>query len=139
MTLHFVAADLCRYLAMRSALFRHLGLGLIFPAALLANGWDQLKPGMSRDEASTVVGTALITSVGRGFEVAVYDERAELVYLEGRLVAWTSPASRPVPPAPLHTWQFNQVRTRPLPAPAVPPALARPPVQRGAILPSYRL
>ena len=124
---------------MRTSLFRTCGLGLLFPAVLAANGWEQLKPGMSREEVHTVVGTALITSAGRGFEVAVYDERGELVYLEGRLVAWTAPVSRPAPPAPLNTWQFNQIRTRPLPASSVPPALARPPVSRGAILPSYRL
>jgi hypothetical protein len=124
---------------MPHAFIRIAALGLLLPAALVAGGWEQLKPGMSRDEASMAVGFALITSVGRGFEVAVYDERAELVYLDGRLVAWTAPASRPVPPAPLSTWQFNQVRTQPLPAPKVPPALARPPVQRGAILPAYRL
>lgn len=124
---------------MRTAFLLTVGLGLLFPAALTAGGWDQLKPGMSRDEASTVVGSALITSVARGFEVAVYDERAELVYLEGRLVAWTAPVSQSAPPAPMNTWQFNQVRTRPASASMVPPALSRQPGRRGQILPAYRL
>ncbi len=122
---------------MRSRLLRLAGLGLLFPAAMMAGGWEQLRPGMSRDEATTVLGsTALITSVGRGFEVAVYDQRGELVYLEGKLVTWTVPLSSPAPRAPENTWQFNQVRIRPVPA---VPAPVRLPAQRGSILPSYRL
>ncbi len=122
---------------MRNILFRFAGLGLLFPAAMSASGWEQLKPGMSRDEATTVLGsTALITSVGRGFEVAVYDQRGELVYLEGKLITWTAPLSSPAAPAPENTWQFNQVRTRPFPS---VPAPVRLPAQRGSILPSYRL
>lgn len=122
---------------MRNALLRLAGLGLLFPAALSASGWEQLKPGMSRDEATTVLGSAaLITSVGRGFEVGVYDHRGELVYLEGKLVTWTAPLTSPAPSAPANTWQFNQVRTRAFP---VVPAPVRLPAQRGSILPSYRL
>lgn len=121
---------------MRNAILRTSGLALLFPAALAASGWEQLKPGMNRDEATNLLGAALITSAGRGFEVAVYDQRAELVYFEGKLVTWTAPLSSPAALPPVNTWQFNQVWTRPM---APVPAPLRLPVQRGSILPSYRL
>ncbi len=123
---------------MRSALRRLTVLGLLLPGMLCAQEWGNLQPGMTRDEASAIIGRALISTSGRGFEVAIYDHRAELVFLEGKLVTWTAPASASAAAAPADTWRFEQIKILREPvAPIRKPAA--PPVKRGTILPAYRL
>jgi hypothetical protein len=113
-------------------------LGLLLPGMLCAQEWSQLKPGMSRDEASAVIGRALISSSGRGFEVSIYDHRAELVFHDGKLVTWTAPASSAAAVAPANTWRFEQVMI--VRAPVVPIRKPAPPsARRSIILPASRL
>ncbi len=116
-------------------------VALLFPVAADAAGdWSQLKPGMSRAETSAALGTELMGSRGRGFEVAIYDGRAEVLFLNGQVVAWTAPAVSAGLPPPAATWQFDQVpRVRPRPSSAN--AVRQAPgsaVRQRAILPAYR-
>ena len=120
---------------------RHLLLSLPFCLAAVANcqaaeRWDALKPGLTQEEATNLLGAPLLASRGRGFDVANYDQRGEVVFLAGRLVAWSTPAKAPVNPSPVGTWAFVQQPVR-LPKPVF---AARQPVaeQRAAVMPSYR-
>lgn len=117
-------------------------VALLFPVAADAAGdWSQLKPGMTRVEMNAALGTELMGSRGRGFEVAIYEGRAEVLFLNGQVVAWTAPAATVAPPPPPpSTWQFDQVpRARPRP-PAANAAGTTPGtyVRQRAILPAYR-
>ena len=115
------------------ALFTSL---LCTTAVSAADKWAGLKPGMTRGEAMAVLGTELVASSGRGFEIAIYDGQAEVVYLRGQVVAWTAPASSNAQPSPTNVWQFEQVaRARP----AAATRRAEPARGNGAILPAYRL
>jgi hypothetical protein len=102
------------------------------------DGWAQLKAGMTRAEAVAVLGAELQASKARGFEVAVYDSRAEVVYLGGQVVAWTAPASSTATASPAGAWQFEQSRRA-----GAGSSAARRPVEtrptNAAILPAYRL
>jgi len=93
---------------------------------------------MSTDEASAVIGRALISTSGRGFEVAIYDHRAELVFIEGKLVTWTAPAASSAAAAPANTWHFEQVKIKRAPVAPVQKRAA-PPVRTNIVLPAYRL
>lgn len=108
--------------------------------ARAADAWGQLKVGMTRKESTAVLGNALLTTRGRGFEIATYDQAAEVVYLGGRVITWTAPAASFAPAAPAEAWAFNQVRlprgTRRIITPAVPIAPAR---RDHVALPSFRL
>jgi len=116
-------------------------LAVLFPVAAEAAGdWSQLKPGMTRVEANATLGAELMGSRGRGFEVAIYDGRAEVLFLNGQVVAWTAPAASAAPPPPAGTWQFEQVprvRARSSTANTAPQA-PNPYVRQRAILPAYR-
>lgn len=116
-------------------------LSSLLPVASWATtGWSELKPGMTRAETTAVLGTELVGSRGRGFEVGIYEGRAEVVFLNGQLVAWTAPANTAAPAAPASAWQFDQAaRVR-----SVGPGVSRPipastTTRQGAILPAYRL
>jgi len=100
------------------------------------DGWARLKTGMTRTEASAVLGAELMASKGRGFEVAIYDGRAEVVFLHGQVVAWTAPATSEAAPAPEGTWQFDQAARSRVSTPT--PMRSRE-IRRDAILPAYRL
>ena len=52
-----------------------------------ADRWSQLKAGMSRREAAALLGSELMATRARGFEIAIYDDRAEIVFLRGQ-VSW---------------------------------------------------
>jgi hypothetical protein len=98
--------------------------------------WSSLKPGMTRAEAASMMGPELISSRGRGFEVATYDSRAEMVFLFGSLVAWTAPAGSLRGPAQENVWKFDQQwRPRPRATPVVEPRVE--PVRRSLFLPAY--
>lgn len=106
-----------------------------------AHGWSQLKRGMSRHQAVALLGTELSASRGRGFEVAIYDGKAEVVFLNGQVVAWTAPVEIQAAAAVETGFQFDQVsrlraaNQRARLAPDRAPASGRP----AAILPAYRL
>ena len=72
-----------------------------------ADGWARLKPGMTTEEAEAALGAPLIRNEGRGFELWIYDSRAEVVFYGG-IVAWTAPASAPAIHAPAEVWEFYQ-------------------------------
>jgi hypothetical protein len=72
-----------------------------------ADGWLNLKLGMSGSEVEAALGTPLVRSEGRGFEVWTYDDASEVVFY-GRMIAWTSPASSAAPKYVMADWQFTQ-------------------------------
>lgn len=57
-----------------------------------AESWKAMKTGLTSAETATVLGEPLIKSHGRNFDLWIYDSGAEVVYLYGIVVAWTSPA-----------------------------------------------
>ncbi|MEO6245394.1 MAG: hypothetical protein ABIQ12_08150 [Opitutaceae bacterium] len=98
--------------------------------------WSSLKPGMTRVEAVAMMGPELVGSRGRGFEIAIYDDNAELVFLHGGLVAWTAPVGSLRGPAQENILRFNQQGRPRYGALAVPdPRVA--PVKRALFLPVY--
>lgn len=104
-----------------------------------ADGWAQLKRGMTADETRAALGKPLLSSEGYGFAVWIYDHGTEVVFYD-RVIAWTLPhagnAGGPKPEA----WSFfqgspGQVREpvnvrRPARAEAVP--LILPPAEYSA-------
>ena len=125
---------------LRSILFRVVVPVVCSTASLAgADRWAELKPGMTRGEAAALLGGELMASRSRGFEVAIYDQKAEVVYLRGQVVAWTAPASSSAAASPGEAWHFEQTRSStPSPAPAANAARA-PELNRRAILPAYRI
>lgn len=116
-------------------------VAVLFPVAADAAGdWTQLKAGMTREETAAVLGSELMASRGRGFDVAIYDGRAEVLYLNGQVVAWTAPAATEAPLPPASAWQFDQTpRARPR-VQSANGAIGTPgaSVRQRAILPAYR-
>lgn len=114
-----------------------------FVCAQAADAWGRLKIGMSQEDATAVLGDALVASSGRGFGLAIYDRNAEVLYHEGRVIAWTPPAmSGSVPP--VSTWSFAQEpQIRLGRAPASPgtgtSGAASAERNKRLILPAYRL
>lgn len=51
-----------------------------------------MKTGLTTAETAAVLGEPLIKSHGRNFDLWLYDSGAEVLYLYGIVVAWTSPA-----------------------------------------------
>ena len=96
-----------------------------------ADAWTRLRVGMTRNEATAVVGSALVMSSGRGFDIGVYDGRAEVVFHHGRLVAWTAPATGTQPATQVNALKFTAERQA---SPSPEKARRRP----GAV-PQYRL
>jgi hypothetical protein len=113
---------------------------LVSSLGAAADGWSQLKAGMSRSETIAVLGTELVASSGRGFQIAIYDNRAETVFLNGQLVAWTAPVTSHAPTASVDAWQFDQVSRARAGAQAAARAAQAPTgaVRQKAILPAYR-
>ena len=70
--------------------------------------WAQLKPGLSQLQTSQLLGVPVLASRAGQFEVANYDECGELLFVSGRLVAWTAPRSAATAVAPKGTWNFVQ-------------------------------
>jgi hypothetical protein len=106
-----------------------------------ADGWAQLKGGMSRADAIAVLGVPLVESRGREFAVAIYDERAEVIFVDDRVIDWTAPGAKPGVNTHAANWHFGRTRRdRPLFAAQgqgnTPPA---PAARTGAALPAYRL
>jgi hypothetical protein len=121
----------------RTAILRALIVSFILSSSVsAADKWTSLRAGMTRGQATALLGSELTASSGRGFEVAIYDGSAEVVFLNGEVVAWTAPASSKAEPPPSNTWRFDQV------ARARGNSTRRPVESRtgnGAILPAYRL
>lgn len=111
---------------------------LVAVPASAADKWTHLRAGMTRTEAVAVLGGELAASRARDFEVAIYDNRAEVVYLRGQVVAWTAPSSSEAAPSPANTWEFAQTpRARNNVPSSRRPSEGRP--GNGRILPAYRM
>jgi hypothetical protein len=100
-------------------LFLRLRFALLFVllagVSHAADGWGKLKVGMTRNQTVAAVGPSLFSNSGRGFAIEIYDNRAEVVYVGGRVASWTAPAGSKVD-APAMTWkldQFSQIRRKP--------------------------
>ena len=70
-----------------------------------AEGWAQLKVGMSVDEAMEALGDPLMKTSGRGFELWVYDNHAEVLFYGGPLVGWTTPSKGKAKGHAVDVWQ----------------------------------
>src|SRR5512141_1565394 len=79
-----------------------------------ADGWSRLRPGMTRGETMTVLGSPVLKTNGHGFELWLYDGGAEVVCYRGVVLGWTAP--RASAPAPV------QVAAAPSPVAATHPA-----------------
>lgn len=77
-------------------------IALASPAfAVGRGGWPLLKLGMTPGETIGALGVPLIRSASRGFELWIYDGRAEVLFFRGPVIAWTAPkVSREVAPKP---------------------------------------
>lgn len=60
-----------------------------------AKEWAKLKQGMTPDEAFATLGQPLIRNSNRGYEVWIYDSKAEVVFHQGPVMAWTIPTPNP--------------------------------------------
>lgn len=126
----------------RKTTLRALLLFLQFPPLAWADAnWSQMKAGMTRTQTVAVLGRELVASKGRGFEVAIYDGAAEVVFLNDQVVAWTAPATATEAPAsPRDAMKFEQVSKARRGADAAPAAEVRAVYPRpAAVLPAYRL
>jgi len=65
-------------------------------SAQAATHWDQLKVGMSADEALQYVGEPLLRAKARGLERWIYDGAGEVVFYGGPVQAWTVPSPSPL-------------------------------------------
>ncbi len=54
-------------------------------------GWSSLKPGMTPQEVSAVIGKPILQTQGHGFEIWIYDHQAEVVFHGGLVMGWTAP------------------------------------------------
>jgi len=57
--------------------------------ARAADGWTQLKPGMTSDQAIKFLGEPLMRTKARGFERWIYDGNGEVIFMGGPLKSWT--------------------------------------------------
>jgi len=55
-----------------------------------SSAWERVEAGLSRAEVKGILGEPLMMSVGRGFEVWIYDAQREVVWMRGVVVAWTA-------------------------------------------------
>jgi len=86
-----------------------------------ADGWARLKLGMDPEEARAAIGAPLFRTAGRGFELWIYDNHAEILFF-GTVIGWTSPGSGAVAGAPHDIWRSNpQAVTYPTFLTALPP------------------
>lgn len=127
---------------LRKTTLRALLLFLHFPPLAWAEAnWSQMKAGMTRTQTVAMLGRELVASRGRGFEVAIYDGAAEVVFLNDQVVAWTAPATATdAPVSPRDAMKFEQVSKARRSVPAAQPTEVRTVYPRpAAILPAYRL
>jgi hypothetical protein len=61
-----------------------------WPGASGAVSWERLEAGQSPAEVRAFLGEPLMRSAGRGFEVWIYDQQREVVWMRGVVVAWTA-------------------------------------------------
>jgi hypothetical protein len=92
-----MADVLCRYpgimlpLAVRAIVIL-LGLST---SAVMAADWTRIKAGVTQEQTTEALGTPLIRTYGRGFEVWIYDSQGEVVFGGGPALGWTPPVPNP--------------------------------------------
>ncbi len=89
-----------RFLLMRLLLLFALVPGFISAA----ESWNQLKIGMTSEQAALKLGDPLIRYTGMGFELWIYDHQAEALFY-GPLIGWTSPVTGRVAGRSVDIWQ----------------------------------
>lgn len=93
-------------------------------AARAADGWAQLKRGMTADQARNLLGEPILLSEGYGFAIWIYDHGTEVVFYN-QVIAWTAPGPGGPVPSTGGQWAFYQAEPGSVPA-------ARPPSQRSS-------
>ena len=71
-----------------------------------ADSWALLKIGMTAEETAAAIGEPLFRSAGRGFELWIYDQHAEVLFF-GSLIGWTTPGTEKVACKAVDVWQGN--------------------------------
>jgi hypothetical protein len=71
--------------------------GLVVAAGVArgADGWTQLRPGMTSAEALKFIGEPLMRTKARGVERWIYDGNGEAVFFRGPLMSWTAATPSP--------------------------------------------
>ena len=114
-----------------------LVLAGVVASARAEDAWRQLKVGMTRSEATAVLGHALLTNHARGFMVQIYDAGAEVVYVHGRVASWTAPAGSGSAAPAFHPWPT--VAPTKIPVPKARHMTNDDQRRRPSTLPAYRL
>jgi hypothetical protein len=70
------------------------------------DAWSQLRLGMTPDETTARIGSPILRSSGRGFEVWTYDNGAEAL-LFGSLIGWTASGPGAVAERSMDVWSAN--------------------------------
>jgi len=91
-----------------------------------ADRWAQLKIGMTAEETVAALGEPLIRSVGRGFELWIYDHRAEVIFY-GPVIGWTAPGTGPQPGEVNDVWMGDHTG---VPTPTFLSQLPRPVIKK---------
>jgi hypothetical protein len=105
---------------MRCSIMLLSGLGLLASLRASPSGkWAHLRAGMSPAETVALLGRPLIRSASKGFELWIYDSKAEVVFHSGPVMAWTVPTPNPASEArpieadlPMGEWQRLPVAYR---------------------------
>lgn len=64
--------------------------------AVSHKAWAKVKTEMTKDEIVELLGQPLIRNSNRGYEVWIYDSKAEVVFQGGPVIAWTVPTPNPL-------------------------------------------
>ena len=113
---------------MRQSIPRLLAFLLLCVPGFLsaADRWAQLKLGMTAEETVAALGEPLIRTVGRGFELWVYDDRAEVLFY-GPVIGWTTPGVGPKAGEAHDIWQSDHTG---VPTPTFLSQLPRPVIKK---------
>ena len=102
-------------------MYRHITFTVIFVAlsvqgfAASSKAWSKVKADMTQDEIVELLGQPLIRNSNRGFEVWIYDSKAEVVFNQGPVIAWTIPTPNPISEARPIAMDLPLNTTKPLP------------------------
>lgn len=85
-----------------------LGLLLLLAAGAARAGdpWSRLAIGMSAEETLSALGEPLLKNVGKGFEIWIYDNHAEVLFF-GNVIGWSTPGTGPLAKRTADVWQAN--------------------------------
>lgn len=89
-----------------SLLPRILLVALLPLSASASEAWSQLSIGMSQEETLSALGEPVLRNTGRGLELWIYDNHAEVLFL-GNVIGWSTPVARDAPRKTADVWQAN--------------------------------